>query len=962
MVTTTYVGAGLDANGWTTFTPSSDTRIIYVSSSTGSDSNNGLSQNAAVATIDKGLSLIRNGSADWLLLKAGDTWVNQEIGYLEFSGRSATEPILISSYGTGARPLIETGPNGSGAAIGGFNNGHSNIAIVGLDFYAHTRDPSNPNFAGPGPEQYGMRFVSQVNNLLVEDCKFSFYNDSTIEGSGSGNVILRRNIIADNYDTTSHSEGLYVDHVANLVLEQNLFDHNGWNSSVSGAAPTIFNHNLYIQDTSGLATVIGNIFANASATGAQVRPGGTVIDNLFVHNPVGFQIGSSQAGMFASTATVSGNVVTEGSDITSSNPRGFGILLYPNTGLVQVQNNIVTNEASSGSFVESIWIAQGADNDIVTNNIIYNWGGQGAFYNFGSGNITSPNAIDQTGYLDPNRSVETYMASLGGGATLAAFIAAARNQSKTNWDPRYTADAVNSYIEAGFVTTVGGLAGSLSINDVTISEGNGTITNDDGAVIAGSISINDVTISEGNSGTRVATFTVTRSGGTAAFGVDFATSNASATVADSDYAAATGTLNFGANENTKTISVAINGDTKVEANEIFNVLLSNATNGATISDSQSVGTISNDDGAPTANLVVNGGFETGNFSGWTLSGNSSGNQIYIAPTAFPGEVHTGSYSAGLGSMNRTDGILTQNIATTAGQHYTLSFWIESDNNGSTPINHFAAEWNGQTLMALTDAPDSGYQLYTFDVVGINGNSVLEFDAYNHPDAWRLDDVTLTAVGVAVPVTPLFTSGADTVTLPLLGGSFNALGGNDKLAYTGGPVTIDGGTDSDTVDFSQFNSAVWVNLVYDDGEIWTQDRPDLSSDSWRAIGDLTNVENLVGTVCSDFLQGNNGANTLQGGDGNDTLTGGGGADTFVFDHLGAGSQDQHDVIVDFRPGVDRIDLAATPVNDFADLFTVGDRYMEQVGNDILIHTSVSADTSILLQNVQLANVTQSDFLF
>ena len=143
--------------------------------------------------------------------------------------------------------------------------------------------------------------------------------------------------------------------------------------------------------------------------------------------------------------------------------------------------------------------------------------------------------------------------------------------------------------------------------------------------------------------------------------------------------------------------------------------------------------------------MVNGGFESGNFSGWTLSGNSSGNQIYIAPTAFPGEVHTGSYSAGLGSMNRTDGILTQNIATTAGQHYTLSFWIESDNNGSTPINHFAAEWNGQTLMAVTDAPNSGYQLYTFDVVGINGNSVLEFDGYNHPDAWRLDDVTLTAV-------------------------------------------------------------------------------------------------------------------------------------------------------------------------------------------------------------------------
>jgi serralysin len=154
----------------------------------------------------------------------------------------------------------------------------------------------------------------------------------------------------------------------------------------------------------------------------------------------------------------------------------------------------------------------------------------------------------------------------------------------------------------------------------------------------------------------------------------------------------------------------------------------------------------------------------------------------------------------------------------------------------------------------------------------------------------------------------------------------------------------------------------VNLSYNGPEIWTQDSPDLSSDSWRAIGDVTNVENLVGTPYSDFLQGDDGANTLQGGHGNNTLTGGGGADTFVFDHLGAGSQHQHDVIVDFKPDVDRIDLAATPVSDFADLFTFGDRYMEQVGSDVLIHTSVSADTSILLKNVGLASLTQFDFLF
>ena len=42
-------------------------------------------------------------------------------------------------------------------------------------------------------------------------------------------------------------------------------------------------------------------------------------------------------------------------------------------------------------------------------------------------------------------------------------------------------------------------------------------------VTAGSVSINDVTISEGSGGTKVATFTATRSGGTAAFDVNVAT-------------------------------------------------------------------------------------------------------------------------------------------------------------------------------------------------------------------------------------------------------------------------------------------------------------------------------------------------------------------------------------------------------------------------------------------------------
>jgi hypothetical protein len=68
----------------------------------------------------------------------------------------------------------------------------------------------------------------------------------------------------------------------------------------------------------------------------------------------------------------------------------------------------------------------------------------------GSGNTTSPNAIDQSGYVDSSRTVETYNASLGGTASLSAFMATADNQNMINWNTLYTADAVNTYIRAGF--------------------------------------------------------------------------------------------------------------------------------------------------------------------------------------------------------------------------------------------------------------------------------------------------------------------------------------------------------------------------------------------------------------------------------------------------------------------------------------------------------------------------------
>ena len=119
----------------------------------------------------------------------------------------------------------------------------------------------------------------------------------------------------------------------------------------------------------------------------------------------------------------------------------------------------------------------------------------------------------------------------------------------------------------------------------------GTITNDD---TQPTISINDVSVTEGNAGTTSAGFTVSLSNASSqTITVNYATADNTAT-AGSDYVAASGTLTFTPGQTSQPLSVTVNGDLLNEADVTFNVNLSAATN-ATIADNQGVGTIVDDD-------------------------------------------------------------------------------------------------------------------------------------------------------------------------------------------------------------------------------------------------------------------------------------------------------------------------------------------------------------------------------
>jgi bacillolysin len=159
----------------------------------------------------------------------------------------------------------------------------------------------------------------------------------------------------------------------------------------------------------------------------------------------------------------------------------------------------------------------------------------------------------------------------------------------------------------------------------------------------GALSINDVTINEGNSGTTNATFTVSVSAvPSSGFTVNYATANGTA-LSGSDYTATSGVLTFLAGQTSKTISVPILGDLVAEAAETFVVNLSGST-GPPIADSQGVGTIVNDDSSAVLSIgpvtVIEGD-----------GGASTDMTFTVSMTGVPIETVTVDYTATDGSAS-----------------------------------------------------------------------------------------------------------------------------------------------------------------------------------------------------------------------------------------------------------------------------------------------------------------------
>jgi hypothetical protein len=123
-----------------------------------------------------------------------------------------------------------------------------------------------------------------------------------------------------------------------------------------------------------------------------------------------------------------------------------------------------------------------------------------------------------------------------------------------------------------------------------------------------------------------------------------------------------------------------------------------------------------------ANLITNGGFETGNFTGWTADFNGIvlGTSGGVAP-------HSGNFQAAFSNISS----LTQSVATTPGASYTINFFLAL---ASVRPNSFSVSWGGVPIFSLTNQANFGY---TFNVTASTAFTALLFNFFCDSRAKRM---------------------------------------------------------------------------------------------------------------------------------------------------------------------------------------------------------------------------------
>ncbi|WP_374764480.1 beta strand repeat-containing protein [Yunchengibacter salinarum] len=204
---------------------------------------------------------------------------------------------------------------------------------------------------------------------------------------------------------------------------------------------------------------------------------------------------------------------------------------------------------------------------------------------------------------------------------------------------------------------------------------------------------------------------------------------------------------------------------------------------------------------------------------------------------------------------------------------------------------------------------------------------------------------------------------ETLTGSLADDDIRGNGGNDRLIGSNGDDDIEGGAGDDTLlgegGRDNLSGGVGNDLILpgNTDDLSESAFGDSGNDTLDASGSATRVnlnggdgdDLLIGGACHDVIDDDYIGTGF--GAGSDTLTGNGGFDTFRIN-----STDGNDVITDFTPGGDGVDLTSASVPFFT--FEQLQGFMSQAGGDVVI--DYGNGNSLTLQGVLLEDLSAADF--
>lgn len=360
--------------GWTVFTSSVDSRIIYVSDSSGNDANNGLSPATPKKSLGAGYALLRNGYPDWLLMARGDTFHYTGTGTSALgltggtnwnkSGRSNDERMIWGAYGDESlpRPIIKMfnkqpirSQFGIPEYFGTDQSFTRNLNFVSLEFVSEFY----PNFSGQGDADYAaLDFTYGIRNFLMEDCSIHDTSEGIILqsfGQGANQLSLVDTILdlrdpnslaastfsknvkiyrcsfynlqvsGSNRPTQTNNprlQSIFATAVFDLIIEECTFDELFYSERIPNILANIYSHHLYLADFCIAPVVAKNIFSRSSAQGAKMTLGGFCARNLFMRNLIAAHAGGCGNVSYGNNETITNPVHNIESPIGENSENG----------------------------------------------------------------------------------------------------------------------------------------------------------------------------------------------------------------------------------------------------------------------------------------------------------------------------------------------------------------------------------------------------------------------------------------------------------------------------------------------------------------------------------------------------------------------------------------------------------------------------------------------------------------